>query len=326
MTEVITETVALGVSACIDRCPVRYNGRALDELAVLGREKADFALTPVCPECMAGMGVPRTPIHLTGPGDEVLAGTASVRDRSGRDRTEELLAGCEACVAALRRAGASAVILKERSPSCGLHLTPVGKHRDRPVTGAGVFGAMVRREGWFAIPSSALHNPLAWWDWRRRLHAWLWLSRHTPATAAELYSAWHVLKFIVQETQRPVADAIGRDLAGLPKRPAPEEVTALAARIAGALEAPTTPVRARNALWKAYAHLVKKGQLAGVDTHGLQVLPPSDLRSVTRVAAEMTALERISFENDLLVGTSPVLRRDARRVLARERPRQHTRE
>ena len=29
-------------------------------------------------------------------------------------------------------------------------------------------------------------------------------------------------------------------------------------------------------------------------------------------------LERVSFENDLLFGTSPVLRRDARRVRARE--------
>lgn len=57
MAEIITAKIALGVSACIDRCPVRYNGRALDSLSVLGRERSDFVLTPVCPECLAGLGV-----------------------------------------------------------------------------------------------------------------------------------------------------------------------------------------------------------------------------------------------------------------------------
>jgi uncharacterized protein YbbK (DUF523 family) len=319
MPEIITEAVSLGVSACLDRCPVRYNGRALDELEVLGREAADFRLTPVCPECMAGMGVPRVPIHLTGNGDEVLAGTAAVKDGRGRDRTPELLAGCDACIGALRRAGVEAVVLKEKSPSCGLFLTPTGAHRDRPVTGAGVFGAMVLREGWFSIPSTALNNPLAWWDWRRRLHAWLWLKRRPITGAKDLYDAWHTLKFVVQETQRAEADAIGRALAALPRHPAAEEIAALCARMSEALVAPTTPARARTALWKAYSHATKKGELAGVDLHGLDVRPPGDLRSATRIAREMTGLERISFENDLLVGTSPVLRRDARRVAARKR-------
>lgn len=319
MSEIITSTVPIGVSACLDRCPVRYNGRALDELAVLGREVSDFTLTPVCPECMAGMGVPRIPIHLTGPGDEVLDGRARVVDRRGHDRTPELLAGVEACLGALERAGAEAVVLKEKSPSCGLQLTPVGKDRDHPVTGAGVFGAAVRRAGYFAIPSTALNNPLAWWDWRRRLHAWLWLRRRPATTARDLYDIWHALKFVVQETQRPVADAIGRDLAALPKRPAAEELESLRGRIGEALRAPTTPARARAALWKAYAHLRRAGDLARVDDHGLVVAPPSDPRSVTRLAAEMTGLERIAFENDLLVGTSPVLRRDARRVAALRR-------
>jgi len=318
--EILTDIVSLGVSACLDRCPVRYNGRALDELKVLGREAADFRLTPVCPECMAGMGVPRAPIHLTGPGEDVLAGEAAVKDGRGRDRTAELIAGSEACVQALRRARVEAVVLKERSPSCGLFLTPVGTHRDRPGTGAGVFGAMVRREGWFAMPSSALNSPLSWWDWRRRLHAWLWLKRRDITSAKDLYDAWHVLKFVVQETQRGEADAIGRALAELPKHPASDEIAALRSRIADGLMAPTTPARARNALWKAYMHAVNKGQLANVDMHDLDVRPPGDLRSATRIAHEMTGLERISFENDLLVSTSPVLRRDARRLAARSGP------
>ena len=96
MAEVITDRVPLGVSACVDRCPVRYNGRSFDALRVLGRERSDFVLTPVCPECLAGLGVPRMPIHLTGTGQEVLAGTARVLDRRGRDHTEQIIEGSEA--------------------------------------------------------------------------------------------------------------------------------------------------------------------------------------------------------------------------------------
>jgi len=257
--EIITDVVSLGVSACIDRCPVRYNGRAFDELKVIGREVADFRLKPVCPECMAGMAVPRIPTRLTGRGEDVLDGTALVKDGHGRDRTAELVVGCEACIGALRRAQVEAVVLKEKSPSCGLFLTPVGTHRDRAATGSGLFGAMVRHEGWFTIPSTALNSPLSWRDWRRRLHAWLWLKRRDLASARDLYDAWHILKLVVQGTQRGEADAIGRSLAALPKRPAAEELAALRVRIAEGLMAPTRPARARNALWKAYAHAVKRG-------------------------------------------------------------------
>ena len=324
MPEILTAPVPLGVSACIDRCPVRYNGRAFDRLAPLGRERADFTFTPVCPECMAGFGVPRVPIHLTGgDGHEVLNGGARVRDRRGHDRTDELIEGAKACLDALDRAGVEAVVLKEKSPSCGVLLTHVGGaggEASSAVTGAGVFGAMCLRSGRFVIPDTALDNPLAWWDWRRRLHAWLWIRRREISSSADMYDAWHALKFIVQETDRPAADAIGRSMAALPKRPSPGELEHIRERIADALRRPTTPARARQALWKAYVHLKKKGSLDGVDVHDLTVESPEVKRSVTRIAQELTGLERISFDNELLVGTSPVLRRDRRRVAALHAP------
>lgn len=74
MAEVLDRRVSAGVSACLARCPVRYNGKGFDALAVLGRERTAFTFTPVCPECMAGLGVPRPSVHLTGSGAEVLAG------------------------------------------------------------------------------------------------------------------------------------------------------------------------------------------------------------------------------------------------------------
>jgi uncharacterized protein YbbK (DUF523 family) len=318
VAEILTDRVSVGISACVYNCPVRYNGKAFDALRILGREKSDFVFTPVCPECLAGLGVPRMPVHLTGTGREVLAGEARVVDRRGHDRTSQVLAGCEASIAALERAGVEAFVAKESSPSCGLYKARVGRRRTEMSGGSGVLGALLIERGWFLVPDEGLANPLLWWDWRRRLHAWLWLKRRAIEGAGDLYEAWHVVKFVVQETNRPVADAMGRELAALPRNPAPEVLEALRARMLDALRAPSTRARIRGALWKAYAHARSAGELVGVDLHGVVVTPPDARADLSSLVAELTALERVSFENDLLFGVSPVIHRDSRRVAARD--------
>jgi len=313
----VTSKVRLGISACVYRCPVRYNGKAFDGLAGLGRERSDYVFTPVCPECLAGLGVPREPIHLTGPGHDVLAGRAAVRNRHGRDVSEQVIAGAQAALDALVRADVQAVIVKESSPTCGLVKAQVGRRR-RAETGAGVFGAMLLDSGWFLIPDEALASPVKWWDWRRRMHAWLWLKDREIASARDLYDAWHVLKFVVQEIDRPLADRIGRDLAALPKKPPSGQLEAIRAEVLEALRRPSTLPRIRQAMWKTYVHAKKKGQLDGVDLHDLTVSSPEVIANSTTIASELTLMERVSFENDLLFGTSPVLARDRRRVQKRD--------
>ncbi|MDH4140602.1 MAG: DUF523 domain-containing protein [Coriobacteriia bacterium] len=324
MAEVITARVPIGISACVFRCPVRYNGKAFDALATIGRERQDFSFTPVCPECMAGLGVPRMPIHLSGPGQEVLAGKARVKDRRGHDVTDALVAGSRACLNALERAQVRAMVVKEASPSCGVYKARVGKRRAEQVEGSGVFGAMLLDTGWFLIPDDALANPLLWWDWRRRLHAWLWLSDRQISGASDLYEAWHVVKFIIQETDRPFADHVGRELAALPKGAPQALLDAMREDILHALRKPSNRKRIRQAAWKTYVHAKKKGTLDGVDLHDLTVNSPEVRENLTQVVKELTTLERISFENDLLFGTSPVLRRDGRRVAAHEREKGDT--
>ena len=185
MPRVLTEKIRLGVSACVDRCPVRYNGRAFDAFAGIGREVADYTITPVCPECLAGLGVPREPIHLTGSGADVLSRTAQVRDRHGRDVTARVLEGAASAMEALERARVRTVVVRESSPTCGLTKARIGRRR-RAETGAGVFGAMLLDRGWFLIPDEALASPVKWWDYRRRMHAGSgsrtgpWRRRRTP--------------------------------------------------------------------------------------------------------------------------------------------------
>jgi hypothetical protein len=260
--------------------------------------------------------VPRVPVHLTGTGAEVLTGRAKVLDRRGHDRTETVIAGCEAAMASLERAGVQAFVAKEASPTCGLYKARVGKKRTETSGGSGVFGAMLLQRGWFLIPDEGLANGLLWWDWRRRLHAWLWLKRQPIARSSDLYDAWHPVKFVIQETNRPFADGMGRRLASLPKGAAAEQLEVLRGEMLDALRTPSTRARIRGALWKAYGHARKKGQLDGVDLHDLTMDSPQVRANVDELVRELTSLERISFENDLLFGTSPVIRRDSRRVKA----------
>jgi len=71
-------------------------------------------------------------------------------------------------------------------------------------------------------------------------------------------------------------------------------------------------------LSRAYTHHAKRGTLDGVDLHDLTVRSPEVLRNATTIAAELTTLERITFENDLLFGSGPVPYRERGRVRARD--------
>lgn len=317
MPGILVDRVRLGISACVYSCPVRYNGRAFDALSTMGRERSDYSFTPICPECLAGLGVPREPIHLTGPGQCVLAGEAAVRDRHGRDVSSAIVEGSLAAMQALERARVQAVIVKESSPTCGLVKAQVGRRR-RAETGAGVFGAMLLERGWFLIPDDALASPVKWWDWRRRMHAWLWLGQRPLDTSAQIYGTWHVLKFLVQEIDRPLAEQIGRDLAALPKRPQAQSAEQFRATVLDALRRPSTLARIRQSMWKTYVHAKKHGRLSGVELHDLTVSSPEVIANSTTIARELALMERVSFENDLLFGTTPVLARDSRRVRLRD--------
>jgi hypothetical protein len=74
----------------------------------------------------------------------------------------------------------------------------------------------------------------------------------------------------------------------------------------------------RQALWKTYTFHRKHGTLDGVDLHDLSPESPEVLRNTGSVVRDLTAMERVSFENDLLFGTTPVLARDGRRVRMRD--------
>ena len=112
--------------------------------------KVEFALAglpvvPVCPEVAGGLLVPRAKVELKGgDGLAVLDGRARAENEEGRDVSAEFTLGARLALEAARRYGATVAVLKEGSPSCGVHRTCVD---GAWVKGQGIAAAALSRAG-----------------------------------------------------------------------------------------------------------------------------------------------------------------------------------
>lgn len=135
------------VSACLAGRACRFDGSANpdDEVA---RLVAEGRAVLVCPEVDGGLGTPRPPAEITGgDGADVLEGRARVVTRSGRDVTAAYVKGAQRALAAAREAGATAAVLKARSPSCGKGSVYDGSFSRTLQEGDGVTAALLRKNG-----------------------------------------------------------------------------------------------------------------------------------------------------------------------------------
>ncbi|MBB6693062.1 DUF523 domain-containing protein [Cohnella xylanilytica] len=135
------------VSSCLAGLQVRYNGTGcLDERirSLIAENRAET----VCPELLGGFATPREPAEIVGgDGDDVLDGRAKVVERSGRDVTAQYVEGAFRTLDMARERGATVVVLKEFSPSCGSSLIYDGEFAARKKEGVGVTTALLRRHG-----------------------------------------------------------------------------------------------------------------------------------------------------------------------------------
>ena len=144
MTDRFQEDKPILVSACLLGVACRYNGMSKKDERVIewlrGRR-----FVPICPESLSGLPVPREPADYgEGDGSLVKCGKARILSRDGRDWTKEFLRGATECVKIARLVGATRAILKERSPSCGVHQVYV---RGKLVNGRGLLTALLLQEG-----------------------------------------------------------------------------------------------------------------------------------------------------------------------------------
>lgn len=313
MDTIIEKKIAIGISACQFGGKVRYNGKGQDVTRLIGRERSDFIWHPLCPEVMSGMGVPRVPVSLRGGnGDDFWAGRAEVKSREGENLGDWMRAGCEACLESLKRAGVKAFVFMEGSPSCGVYRTSLkNKRLGHP---PGIFGSLLLKEGFFLIPAADLQSPIRWWDWRRRLFAYLWLADAPFDTASEVVERWHILKFLCQELSRSTADGMGREIADL-KGFTGDDFAGLKRRILDLLRQPSDIRKIKQSLWKNYRFLNKH---FGVESETVRM--PQDERGMTRIAAELLSLEIVTSRQGLLFGPVPIHYRRAETVPDAEEP------
>lgn len=125
----------LGVSQCLLGERVRYDAKCKTSRVVVGKLASIFTLVPVCPEVEAGLGVPRPPVQLSG---DIHSPRMTGRDDPALDVTEQILEYTRHRLDQLSQL--DGYIFKSRSPSCGLHTTPVFiEGRCITETGRGLF-------------------------------------------------------------------------------------------------------------------------------------------------------------------------------------------
>jgi uncharacterized protein YbbK (DUF523 family) len=128
---------------------VRYHGGdAKIQSDVLEHWKEEGRLVILCPEMLAGFGVPRAPSEIVdGDGFDVINGTGKVLKKEGWNATELFLNGAKCVIELIREKNVKFALLKSYSPSCGTRGIYSGQFNGEKKAGKGVTAAMLSAFG-----------------------------------------------------------------------------------------------------------------------------------------------------------------------------------
>lgn len=113
--------IKIGISSCLLGNNVRYDGGHKFDLYLRDALGEIAEWVPVCPEVEAGLTVPREPMQLYG--DPASPRLVTIETKT--DRTDDLVLLIEKKLPQLERQGIRGFVFKARSPSCGVHDTPL---------------------------------------------------------------------------------------------------------------------------------------------------------------------------------------------------------
>jgi len=129
------------VSACLLGENCKYNGGNNYNAAVAEYVKGKSVL-PICPEIMAGMGCPRTPIEIV---DGVLM------DRNGNNVDAAMREAVAKTMEIIRKEDIQCAILQSRSPTCGVNQIYDGSFSGKLISGSGLFAQALKDSGYRVI-------------------------------------------------------------------------------------------------------------------------------------------------------------------------------
>ena len=134
------------VSTCLLGENCKYNGGNNYNGAVAEFVR-DKEILPICPEMLAGMGCPRTPIEIV---DGVLM------DRNGRNVDAAMRGVVAEALKQISLEEIQCAVLQSRSPTCGVNQVYDGSFTGKLIPGAGIFAQALKDAGFRVIDAEVI--------------------------------------------------------------------------------------------------------------------------------------------------------------------------
>ena len=125
------------ISACLVGDNVKYNG-GNNQNPLIEKLLEKYELVPFCPEVEGGLPIPRFPSERKG---------ESVINSNNEDVTDNFVNGADLAYNICLFLKIKIAILKERSPSCGVHEIYDGTFSHKVISGMGVTSELLKRKG-----------------------------------------------------------------------------------------------------------------------------------------------------------------------------------
>ena len=125
------------ISACLVGDNVKYDG-GNNKNPLIEKLLEKYELVPFCPEVEGGLPTPRHPSEQRG---------EQVVNDIDEDVTDEFNRGADLALNICLYLKITKAILKERSPSCGVHSIYDGTFSSKVIPGMGVTAALLKRKG-----------------------------------------------------------------------------------------------------------------------------------------------------------------------------------
>ena len=134
------------VSACLLGKNCKYNGGNNYNAAVAEFVK-DKEVLAICPEMMAGMGCPRTPIEIV---------NGVLMDRDGNNVDVDMRKAVADAMELIRKEDIQCAVLQSRSPTCGVNQVYDGSFSGKLVSGSGILAQALKNAGYQTIDAEDL--------------------------------------------------------------------------------------------------------------------------------------------------------------------------
>ncbi len=126
------------VSACLLGEACRYDGKSKPCEKVIELDKR-YEIIPVCPEVFGGLSTPRPPSEMQKDGRFI--------NSKGEDVTCNYRKGAEETLRIAKANNCTLAVLKEKSPSCGVHSRYDGTFTRTLINDSGITASLLRENG-----------------------------------------------------------------------------------------------------------------------------------------------------------------------------------